>query len=85
MHSNDPERIYREVRTVRTVFKTREDGGERHLAGYFAVFDSDYEIAPGERVAQLMFMPVYTANLILCDELDETERGAGGFGSTGTK
>lgn len=47
MHSNDPERIYREVRTVRTEFHTREDGGERHLAGYFAVFDSDYEIAPG--------------------------------------
>jgi len=47
MHSNDPERIYREVRTVRTNFQTREDGGERHLVGYFAVFNSDYEIAPG--------------------------------------
>ena len=48
MHSNDPERVYREVRTVRTEFQTREeDGGERHLAGYFAVFGSDYEIAPG--------------------------------------
>ena len=45
--------------------------------------DTDYEVAPGERVAQLMFMPVYTANLILSDELDETERGSGGFGSTG--
>ncbi len=45
--------------------------------------DVDYEVAVGERVAQLMFMPVYTANLILSDELDETERGSGGFGSTG--
>lgn len=45
--------------------------------------DVDYEVAVGERVAQLMFMPVLTANLILSDELDETERGSGGFGSTG--
>lgn len=44
-----------------------------------------YTIAVGERVAQLMFVPVFAADFILSDELDETERGAGGFGSTGTK
>ncbi len=45
--------------------------------------DTDYEVAVGERVAQLMFMPVFAANLIVSDELDKTERGSGGFGSTG--
>lgn len=44
-----------------------------------------YTIEPGERVAQLMFVPVFHANLIPSDSLDETERGNGGFGSTGTK
>ncbi len=46
--------------------------------------DEDYEIQPDERFAQLVFVPVYTAALTLCDELDKTERGAGGFGSTGS-
>jgi len=30
-----------------------------------------------------MIMPVLSANFIVCDELDETDRGEGGFGSTG--
>ncbi len=47
--------------------------------------DKSYTIAKGERIAQLMFVPVLKANLILADSLDETERGAGGFGSTGKK
>ena len=47
--------------------------------------DKPFNIERGDRVAQLMFMPVLTANLITSDTLDETERGAGGFGSTGVK
>lgn len=47
--------------------------------------DNDFTVEPGDRIAQLMFMPVLTANLIECENLDETERGCGGFGSTGTK
>jgi len=43
------------------------------------------EIHPGDRIAQMMFIPVLAANLIPADELDDTARGAGGFGSTGTK
>lgn len=43
----------------------------------------DYTIAPGDRIAQLMITPVVQAQVRLVDELDETERGAGGFGSTG--
>ena len=71
------------------------------LSNCVGVIDSDYrgeisaaminlgneEVAlePGERIAQLMFVPVLTANFIEVGELDETTRGAGGFGSTGTK
>ncbi|MBQ4136762.1 MAG: dUTP diphosphatase [Clostridia bacterium] len=47
--------------------------------------DTDFTVEPGDRVAQLMFMPVLTAKLLECDELDKTERGEGGFGSTGIK
>ena len=43
----------------------------------------DYTVSPGDRIAQLMITPVVQAQLRLVDELDETERGAGGFGSTG--
>ena len=49
------------------------------------ISDTAYTVAAGERMAQLMFMPVMQANLIVSDTLDETERGAGGFGSTGKK
>lgn len=40
-------------------------------------------IAPGDRIAQLVIAPVVQAELVEVDELTETERGAGGFGSTG--
>ena len=39
----------------------------------------------GERIAQISFVPYYAADFELVDELDETVRGVGGFGSTGTK
>ena len=42
-----------------------------------------YTINPDERIAQLVIMPVSLIIPIEADELDETERGAGGFGSTG--
>ncbi len=42
-------------------------------------------IEPEERIAQLVITPYIAANFALVDELDETERGAGGFGSTGRK
>lgn len=40
-------------------------------------------IEPGERIAQLVITPFITANFELTDELSETVRGEGGFGSTG--
>ena len=47
--------------------------------------DTPYTVAVGERIAQLMFIPVLHANLIMAETLPETARGAGGFGSTGKK
>ncbi len=41
-------------------------------------------IEDGERVAQLVICPVVKAKISLVDELDDTERGEGGFGSTGS-
>ena len=45
--------------------------------------DTDYTIHDGDRIAQLMVLPVVQPVLEFVDELDETERGTGGFGSTG--
>lgn len=42
-----------------------------------------YTIQPGERIAQMMFVRFAQANFLPADELDETERGTGGFGHTG--
>ena len=45
--------------------------------------DTDYTIHSGDRIAQLMIVPVLRPDLRVVDTLPETERGAGGFGSTG--
>ena len=44
-----------------------------------------FTVTRGDRIAQLMFLPVLTAGFIEVNELDETARGTGGFGSTGVK
>lgn len=45
--------------------------------------DTAYTIEPGERIAQLVIMPVCLPETIEVEELEQTDRGAGGFGSTG--
>ena len=40
-------------------------------------------VEPGERIAQMIVMPFLSVEFNEVAELDETERGAGGFGSTG--
>jgi dUTP pyrophosphatase len=43
-----------------------------------------YEIQPGERIAQLLFQPVIQVALHIVDQFETTtQRGEGGFGSTG--
>lgn len=70
-------------------------------ANKVGVIDSDYRgeimvalhnhgkeertIEPAERIAQIAIMPVTQPTFQLAESLDETTRGAGGFGSTGTK
>ncbi len=44
-----------------------------------------YTISPGERMAQMVIAPVLTPEVQEADELEDTVRGAGGFGSTGRK
>ena len=51
--------------------------------GLINQYEESYTIQPGERIAQLVVMPVCTAPAVEVTEFDETERGSGGFGSTG--
>ncbi len=53
------------------------------MVGLHNASDTDYTIQPADRIAQLMVTPVVQAQVELVDELDDTDRGAGGFGSTG--
>ena len=47
---------------------------------------SDFQtVEPGERVAQLAIVPVLMPEMELVEELEDTERGVGGFGSTGRR
>lgn len=45
--------------------------------------DMPFDVAPGDRIAQVMVLPVEPMHLVEVDELSETKRGIGGFGSTG--
>ncbi len=47
------------------------------------ISDEPYTINPAERIAQLVIMPVCIPTIKVVDELCETQRGSGGFGSTG--
>jgi len=47
--------------------------------------DSDFSVAKGDKVAQIVIAPVTRAEIVETEAVDETERGAGGFGSTGKK
>ena len=45
--------------------------------------NEDYVVEPGDRIAQLVIVPVLRPEVEIVDSLPETARGAGGFGSTG--
>ena len=51
----------------------------------FNTSDKDFEVKAGDRIAQIVLNKVEQINWVEVDELDETERGAGGFGHSGTK
>ena len=43
----------------------------------------DYKVNRGDKISQLVILPIYTPNLEVVYDLDETERGNNGFGSSG--
>jgi dUTP pyrophosphatase len=45
--------------------------------------DTDYTVNDGDKISQLVIMPILTPTLELVEDLEATERGNGGFGSTG--
>lgn len=45
--------------------------------------DVDFKVARGDRIAQLLLEKIITPEVVVVDELVDTERGDGGFGSTG--
>lgn len=71
------------------------------LGNLVGLIDSDYQgqlfvscwnrgnttfvVEPAERIAQLVFVPVIQAGFEIVDEFKESDRGEGGFGSTGTR
>jgi dUTP pyrophosphatase len=71
------------------------------LGNLVGLIDSDYQgqvfvsvwnrgsntfvIEPGDRIAQMVFVPVVQADFEVVDEFDATDRGAGGFGHSGKK
>ena len=44
---------------------------------------ASYEVQPGERIAQMVFVPVEQVELKVVEDFDESDRGAGGFGHSG--
>ena len=53
--------------------------------GLINLSDSDYTVSNGDRIAQMVIAPVIIPQIEEVEELDETERADGGFGSTGKK
>lgn len=53
--------------------------------GVIKLTEEPYTIQPFERVAQMVIKPVELPGIVEVQDLDNTERGAGGFGSTGKK
>ncbi len=51
--------------------------------GLTNISKESYTITPDERIAQLVIAPISMCEAVEVDELDNTERGVGGFGSTG--
>ena len=45
--------------------------------------EADFRVKPGDKIAQIVVAPVTQAEIVETEDVDETDRGAGGFGSTG--
>ena len=70
----DNDRTMRQMRTIASEFKTREDGDELYIEGYFAVFDSNYQIFDGatESIAPGAFTDELTSDVRALVNHDDT-------------
>ena len=62
-----------ELIRVENVFKLYNNG------------DNDYAVSAGDKISQLVILPILRPHTLIVDDLIDTERGNGGFGSTGYK
>ncbi len=54
-----------------------------YIVGMINLNDTAYEFKKGDKIVQLLIQPIATASIVEVEELSETSRGDGGFGSTG--
>jgi dUTP pyrophosphatase len=57
--------------------------GELKVVLFNHDIERSFAVRPGDRIAQLVLECIRTPDVEVCDELDDTTRGSGGFGSTG--
>lgn len=75
----------RGLRPANTPGTCDEDYTGEYIVALYNDSDTPQKIEPGDRIAQLIFLPYIIADWKIVDELKTTDRGDGGFGSTGTK
>lgn len=85
IHSRSGLSVKRGICLLNSVGVVDSDYRGEVCVGVIKATKEPYTIEPNERIAQMVIKPVEIPELIECEELDETDRGAGGFGSTGTK
>ncbi len=70
--------------TVLNAPGTIDEGYRGEVGVILANFgEEDFKVETGDRIAQMVIAPVTRAEVVEADELDATDRGEGGFGSTG--
>jgi len=74
LHNNHPSNVLRNVVPSK---------GKWEEARPFYNYDGEMVVRKGERVCQLVIVPYMTCECVEVDELSDSERGEGGFGSTG--
>lgn len=85
IHSRSGLAIKRGIGLLNSVGVIDSDYRGEICVGVIKQTEEPYTIEPFERIAQMVIKPVELPELIEVDTLDDTDRGAGGFGSTGTK
>ena len=71
------------IKTLGGVFDSGYTG--EWLIGLINLSNEDYPVKKGEKIAQVLFQKIERPEMEIVDELEETQRGEQGFGSTGSK